>query len=149
MLYDCKSIKDIEPLSLETYVPDGNTALFDAIGNTIDYVGSRLDNTNEDEKPERLLFVIYTDGFENASTKYSREKVKFMIEHQRDKYNWEFIFLGCEENTYLVAESLGINNSVRCVFTAQGMADTYSTLNKSITSYRTTGVVDKLPNEIK
>lgn len=81
-------------LDKKNYTPSNTTALLDAVGKTINSTGARLGNMEENELPEKVIFVIITDGLENASCEFSRRQVFDMVTHQREKYNWEFIFLG-------------------------------------------------------
>ena len=102
-------------LTGETYFTRGSTALLDAVGKTIKKVGKRLSETPEDNRPGKVIFVITTDGQENASRKFSYGDVKRMISHQTDKYGWEFIFMGANIDVAKEGRSLGI-----------GAANTYS-----------------------
>ena len=79
---------------LENYSPKGNTALYDAIGLAITQTGNALAALPENERPEKVVMVIITDGQENASTDYTRKQINEMITHQREKYSWQFVFLG-------------------------------------------------------
>lgn len=96
-------------LTSDNYFVRGTTALLDAIGKTIVDVGLRLVKTKEDERPSNVIFVITTDGMENASRKFSYEKVEEMIRHQKERYNWEFIFLGANIDSKTEADSIGID----------------------------------------
>jgi uncharacterized protein YegL len=96
-------------LTDEEYYVRGCTALLDAVGKTISEAGRRLSQSEEGEKPGKVIFVITTDGMENASQEYTYEKVKRMIEHQKEKYSWEFIFMGANIDAAEEAESLGIS----------------------------------------
>jgi uncharacterized protein YegL len=91
------------------YFVRGCTALLDAVGKTILDVGYRLSNTREEEKPDKVIFVITTDGLENASFEFNYEKVKELIKHQQEKYNWEFIFLGANIDAGKEADTIGID----------------------------------------
>lgn len=108
IVYSGKPIKDVQPLNEETFVPRGSTALLDAVGRTIDEVGKRLHNTPEDQRPERVLMVILTDGGENASHTFSREQIFDKIKHQRDIYKWEFVFLAAGQEAFAEAQAIGI-----------------------------------------
>ena len=109
-LHDQANLSDAKPMTRDAYMEGGMgcTALYDAVGATIDHVGQRLADMNEEDRPGKILFIITTDGYENASQKYSRSKVKEMIQHQTDKYSWEFIFLGANLNAEETADSIGI-----------------------------------------
>jgi len=87
----------------------GSTALLDAIGRTIDKIGNAQKHTTEDERAEKVMFVITTDGMENASREYSYDKVREMIERQKEKYGWEFIFLGANIDAVETAARFGIS----------------------------------------
>ena len=123
LLYDNCNIKEVPVLTDKEYCPCGSTALYDAIGRTIDTVGHRLNNTPEEERPEKVIVSITTDGMENASKEYTFQQVKEKIEHQQEKYNWEFIFLGADLDSVNVATNLGINPDFAVTWTtsAAGM----------------------------
>ncbi len=95
-------------LTDKEYFVRGSTALLDAVGKTILDVGLRLSKTNDNEKPGKVIFVITTDGMENASREFTYEKVRDLIKHQQEKYNWEFIFLGANIDAAKEAVSIGI-----------------------------------------
>lgn len=111
VLHDHVKLQDVQPLTNKEYSPCGLTALMDAIGKTINSVGQRLANTPEEERPAHIIFVIATDGYENASKEYTRSKVKEMIEHQQEKYSWQFLFLGAGIDAYQEAASLGLGGA--------------------------------------
>lgn len=96
-------------LDHEKYYVRGMTALYDAVGKTILDVGHRLSKTPESERPEKVIFIITTDGYENASKEFTQKKVKDMIEHQTEKYNWDFLFFGANIDTAEVADTIGVN----------------------------------------
>ncbi|MEM9996193.1 MAG: hypothetical protein AAF809_00710 [Bacteroidota bacterium] len=105
---DAAPLAEVEPLTEATFVPRGNTALLDAVGRTIDDVGARLARTPEAERPGSILVCILTDGMENASSDYTRDRVKSMIEHQQEKYGWEFQFLAANQDAFAEASRIGI-----------------------------------------
>lgn len=107
LLCDSVALDSIQ-LSNENYVPRGSTALLDAIGRTIDDVGKRLSVTAESDRPGQVIVAILTDGAENTSRKYSRSQVASMIEHQKTKYSWEFVFLAANQDAITAAQSLSI-----------------------------------------
>jgi Mg-chelatase subunit ChlD len=96
-------------LNESNYTTRGSTALLDAVGKTILDIGARLANTKEEDRAEKIIFVITTDGQENASKEFNHEKIKEMITHQRDVYKWEFVFFGANIETEVVADELGID----------------------------------------
>jgi len=91
------------------YYVRGMTALYDALGKTILDVGSRLAKTPENERPEKVIFIITTDGYENASKEFTKSKIKEMIEHQQSKYSWEFLFFGANIDSTQTATSIGLS----------------------------------------
>jgi uncharacterized protein YegL len=102
----------------QQYFTRGTTALLDAVGKTINEVGIRLSKTNESDRPEKVIVMITTDGYENASIEFNGPQIKKMIEHQRDVYNWEFVFFGANINTEEVADDLGIEKDYAYEFTS-------------------------------
>ena len=128
-LHDSMDLKEVLPLTVSTYKGAGMgcTALYDAVGFTIDRVGERLVGMREEDRPHKVLFVVTTDGFENASRNYTQSRVKEMIEHQKSKYSWEFIFLGANIDSEATADSIGIgaSNAVNFSFAPQGVDDVY------------------------
>ncbi|MDF2947489.1 MAG: hypothetical protein K0S51_2168 [Bacillales bacterium] len=125
-------------LTEEEYFVRGCTALLDAVGKSIIDVGNRLAKTNEDEKPGKVIFVITTDGEENASKEFTFEKVKQLISHQQEKYGWEFIFLGANIDAEKEAECLGINekNAYNFSATEEGVEVMYSMVNEVVSEKR-------------
>lgn len=144
LLHNGVNVRDVKPMTTEDYWPRGLTALYDAIGKTINDVGHRLNNTPEDERPSKIIFVITTDGCENASKEFNQRKVKEMIEHQTDKYSWQFIFLGANIDVKEVANDIGISMDFAASYTAttRGVNSVYSTMSKITSDYKKSGVVD-------
>ncbi len=95
-------------LTVNEYYVRGCTALLDAIGKTILDVGMRISHTPEPYRPGKVIFVITTDGYENASREFTYQKIKELIRHQKEKYQWEFIFLGANIDAVKEADNLGI-----------------------------------------
>ncbi len=94
-------------LKEKDYKCDGFTALYDAIGLTINLIGKRLNETPENERPAKVLFAILTDGAENSSHDFSKEKIMEMIDHQKNFYSWDFIFLAAGPEAMMSADALG------------------------------------------
>lgn len=107
VVIDNKDIKSAEHLTSKTFVPRGNTALLDAIGRSITTTGSKIESMPEHERPSRVVMVVVTDGQENASHEFKQEKVFEMIEHQRTKYSWEFVFMGADQQAIKNASGMG------------------------------------------
>jgi hypothetical protein len=122
VVYDSKPIAEAPLLTRYNYVPRGWTALFDAIGKTIDAVGLKLASLPEDERPEKVIFVIQTDGAENYSKKFKGDKVLEMITHQKEKYSWEFLFLGANQDAVATAAKLGIGGAKTLSYNANPLS---------------------------
>ena len=114
------------------------TALYDAVGRTINSVGQRLALLTEDERPNQVLFVIMTDGFENASREFNSAKTSEMIAHQRSLYKWEFTFIGANQDAVLSAKEIGIaaGNALTYAPNAKGTEILYSRVASKIKNYR-------------
>jgi hypothetical protein len=125
-------------LTEKEYYVRGCTALLDAVGKTILDVGHRLSRTSEDERPGKVIFVITTDGLENASREFTYEKVKGLIKHQQEKYNWEFIFLGANIDVAKEADSIGISMDNAYDFEASenGVQEMYCLASEAVTEKR-------------
>jgi len=152
ILHNGVDIKTVKPLTSKEYSARGMTALLDAIGKTINTVGERLNKTNEDDKPSKVIFVITTDGQENSSREFTQSKVKEMIEHQTNNYSWKFLFLGANIDAVSTAQSFGISGQFASNYTANsvGTDSLYRSVSKSVASYRSDGEIsDNWNDEIK
>lgn len=138
VVYSAAPISDAKPLDRSTFVPRGATALLDAIGRTIEDAGSRLEAMAEDERPEKVVFVILTDGEENSSKKFTAQKINEMITHQRDVYKWDFVFLGANQDAITTASNIGIpmQGALTYAANAAGTQDAFSSLSKQMVSAR-------------
>jgi uncharacterized protein YegL len=144
LLHDRINLKDVKPITNKEYVPSSMTALLDAVGKTIDSIGNKLSNTPEPERPSKVLFLIITDGEENASKEYSYDRIKEMVKTQQDIYKWQFIFFGANIDSFDAASSLGIdiNHAVDYSATNDGIDSLYSTVSSVTGNYRSTGKID-------
>lgn len=115
VVYQGVNINDIGPIKVE---PRGSTALYDGICTAIDKVGERLANTQESERPALVVVAIMTDGGENASLEFNAKLCKEKIQHQTEKYGWQFLFLGANQDAFAVGGNIGI---------ARGHTSNYST----------------------
>lgn len=138
VLYDRISLDKIEPMNDSQYYVRGCTALLDAIGGAIHHIGNIHKYAREEDVPEKTLFIITTDGLENASREYSAEKVKKMIKKQQEKYGWEFLFLGANIDAVSTASSFGIRegNAVNYCNDSVGIEKNYSVLSKAVSRFR-------------
>lgn len=111
VINDAVPLDQVVYLDEKNYVPSNTTALLDAVGKTVNSIGTRLLNTSEEDRPEKVIFVIITDGYENASNEFTRSQVFDLVTHQREKYRWEFIFLGADIDAW--GEEIGVKTNVR------------------------------------
>jgi uncharacterized protein YegL len=139
-VYEFQKINDVPNLDETTYRIYGSTALLDALAMSIDDTGKHLASLKEEDRPSKVIFLVITDGEENASQEFSKEEVKAKVSHQTEKYNWEFIFMGANIDAIAEAESLGMatHNAINYRATPAGTSSIYNTLNESMTRYRST-----------
>ena len=109
MIHDHASISKVKDITNKEYFARGSTALLDAVGKTINHVGNRHKNALDNEVPGKTMVVIITDGYENASREYALPQIKQMIEMQKEKYGWEFLFLGANIDAVTTAAGFGIS----------------------------------------
>lgn len=138
-------LQDVEKLTTETYVPRGMTALLDAIGLTIDELGKRLAAEPEEKRPGKVIVAIFTDGLENASQLYSLKQVHDMITHQRKVYQWEFLFLGANEDAIATASQMGIDRSMasKSEFSGKGVQSSSKSFSRKIRAMRESTMYQK------
>ncbi len=119
--YASEPIGSVAPLDTKSFVPRGSTALLDAIGKTIDDLGKKLAAEPEAARPALVIFAILTDGLENASTQFTWKEISDRIAHQRDVYQWEFAFLGANQDAIATAANLSISSSMASAFVADNI----------------------------
>lgn len=138
VIHDRVPLERIAPMTAEDYRVGGCTALFDAIGGAIHHIGNIHKYARPEDVPEHTVFVITTDGMENASHRYSSQKVKQMIERQREKFGWEFIFLAANIDAVETAENIGIRRerAVNYHRDAEGTGIMYCAMSQAISSVR-------------
>lgn len=138
-LYSTKFPSNVEALTTNTFVPRGTTALYDAIGRTVTDIGSRISALPENDRPNKVVVLIITDGQENCSREYNAARIKEMVEHQQSKYNWQFVFIGANQDAVLTASGLGISaaNSLTMSYSAQGTADAFNSVASNVHNYAT------------
>ncbi len=110
VLHDRVKLSEIKKMTDKDYTVRGCTALVDAIGGAIHHIGNIHKYARPDDVPEKTMFVIMTDGMENASRKYTSKELKMMIERQKEKYGWEFLFIGANIDSIETAECYGISD---------------------------------------
>lgn len=138
VLHDRIEIKAVSPMTEKQYYVRGSTALLDAVGKTINKIGNAQKNTTKEYRAEKVVFVITTDGMENASREFSYDKIRTMIENQKEKYNWEFIFLGANIDAVRTASSIGICKSRAQNFhnDSAGIGVMYDIVGETLSAYR-------------
>jgi uncharacterized protein YegL len=129
ILHDGIDVYEVSQMTTKDYIAGGGTAMLDAIGETINRVQDRHDELGA-EKPEKVLFVITTDGEENSSRKFTKNQIEKMIKHQTNGHGWEFIFLGANMDAVTVATNIGISydRAVSYDWTSMGTDALYSTV---------------------
>lgn len=143
VLHDRVNLADIQPMTDKDYYVRGCTALLDAIGGAIHHIGNVHKYARPEDVPEHTLFIITTDGMENASRYYSSDKVKRMIEHEKDKYGWEFLFLGANIDAVETASRIGISRDRAANYhnDTEGTMLNYQVMSDAISMHRQCGSV--------
>ena len=138
LLHDRFNLKAVAPITENEYFVRGSTALLDAIGISLNKTLNAYKNTVDDEKPEKVMFVITTDGFENASREYSYDKINKMITSAKEKYGFEFVFLGANIDAVQEAEKFGIDKDMAVDYHAdsEGTELAYCEMSAAITNLR-------------
>lgn len=147
MIHDGVNIKEVKDMTTAEYMPTGMTAMLDAVGMTINHVGQKLAALPEEERPEKVLFTVVTDGKDNSSKEFNWKTVRNMIKHQHDKYSWVFTFLGANIDVDRVSDNLGIDKMLSKRYTASkiGTQKVFNAISKTMSFAR--GVsVDSLNN---
>ena len=144
VLHDRVNAKDIQPMTDRDYTVRGCTALLDAIGGAVHHIGNVHKYARTEDVPEHTIFIIMTDGMENASHIYRIDKVKQMIERQKEKYGWEFLFLGANIDAIETANHFGINADKAANYQCdcEGTALNYEVLNDAISAVRCNAALD-------
>ena len=138
VLHDRVKLSDIKPMTRSEYFVRGNTALLDAIGGSINHIGNIHKYARPADVPEKTIFVIITDGYENASRNFTREKIKALIENQKSKYSWEFLFIGANIDAVTAAQDIGIsaNRAVNYVADSAGTDVVYDSVSDAMSEAR-------------
>ena len=138
VIHDRVDLRKIEPMTDRQYRVGGCTALIDALGGAIHHIGNVHKYAREEDRPEHTVFVITTDGMENASHRYTSEEVKRMVRRQEEKYGWEFLFLGANIDAVETAAHYGIRHdrAVNYHSDAQGTALNYAAVGAAVARVR-------------
>jgi len=147
VIHDRLPLGKVPRMTEEEYFTRGCTALLDAVGGAIHHIGNVHKYARKEDVPEKTMFIITTDGYENASRRYDYDKVRKMIERQKEKYGWEFLFLGANIDAAAEAKRFGISadRAVDYLADAKGTALNYKVLNKVICSVRSGVEMDEDP----
>ena len=139
VIHDRVVIADVPNLTDKEYFVRGCTALLDAVGGAIHHIGNVHKYARKEDVPEKTLFIITTDGMENASHHYTYDKVRNMIERQKERYGWEFLFLGANIDAAAEAKRFGIDESMAANYHCDevGTVLNYEVISEAITSVRT------------
>jgi len=133
-VFECVELEHVMDITEETFVPRGSTALLDAMGRTINATKARLDSLSEDKKPEKVIFIIITDGHENASREFTREQVFNMVTERTEKNGWHFIYLGANQDAIAVGRNIGISRDSAITYTSIKTRSTYRNLSRTVGS---------------
>lgn len=138
VLYDRVSLDRIEPMNDKQYYVRGCTALLDALGGAIQHIGNVHKYAREEDRPEKTIFIITTDGMENSSRRYTYGRVKSMVERQRNTYGWEFLFLGANIDAIAVAGRFGVqaDRAVNYECDSVGTQLNYEVLSRAVSRVR-------------
>ena len=138
VLHDRRSVREVRPITNREYYVRGCTALLDAVGSAIHHIGNVHKYAREEDRPEKTLFVITTDGMENASRRYNYQQVKMMVERQKEKYGWEFLFLGANIDAAETAGRFGISEDRAVDFhnDSAGIGLNFEVLGETVSAVR-------------
>ena len=138
VIHDRRPLKDVKPITNSEYYVRGCTALLDAVGGAIHHIGHVQKSLPEDQRPDKTIFIITTDGMENSSSHYTYDKVKKMVEKKKEKKGWEFIFLGANIDAIAVADRFGVaaNRAVRYECDGVGTALNFRAMSNMISRTR-------------
>ena len=144
VIHDRVDIRRVEPLTERQYFVDGCTALIDAVGGAIHHIGNVHKYARDEDVPEHTVFVITTDGMENASHRYSSDEVKQMVRRQKEKYGWEFLFLGANIDAVETAAHMGIDRDRAVNFHSDSVGQrlNYRVMSDAMCEMRTNGRLD-------
>lgn len=145
IVHDGVPIAEVPKLDERSFRPRGMTALYDAIGRTVDDVGRRISRTPRKERPGHVIVAILTDGLENASSDYTSHRVREMIEHQQSVYSWDFVYLGANQDAFSESRKLGLakestrqwdSTSEGTMYALREMSSTVSTMRQPVAPTR-------------
>lgn len=135
VVYEMVDIKEVKEYSLH---PRGSTALLDSVGKAINTTGSKISYMKESDRPGKVIFVTITDGYENSSKEFTKQRIKEMVEHQKNVYSWQFVDLGVGIDTYSDSHDYGtsVGSKLNVSRSSKGAADMFESLGNKFASYR-------------
>ena len=136
VVYASKDLQKVRPLVL---VPRGSTALLDAIGKTVVAEGEMLARKKEEDRPGHVIVLVMSDGQENASKEWTREKVSELLNQQKDTYGWKFIFMGTNQDAVTEGQSMGFDADYAVTFGAGNTVGTYNVTSANVAAMRKGG----------
>jgi Mg-chelatase subunit ChlD len=139
VVHEAREVHEVPDLNLDTFQPRGATPLLDALGQTILSTGKALAAIPETNRPDKVVFVVITDGQENASHSFTKSRIKEMIDHQTGKYNWQFIYLGANQDSFDEAGAVGIPMATTADYASSKMDRAFRLTSANVASYRRTG----------
>jgi len=144
VVHESMPILEVPDLNHQTFQPRGGTPLLDALGQTIDSTGRALAAIPEANRPNKVVFVVITDGQENSSHQHTKASVKERIDHQSSRYNWQFVFLGANQDAFDEAGAVGIAMGNAANFAPARMQVAFAATAANVASYRRSGNAAKL-----
>jgi len=144
VVHESMPILEVPDLNHQTFQPRGGTPLLDALGQTIDSTGRALAAIPEANRPNKVVFVVITDGQENSSHQHTKTSVKERIDHQSSRYNWQFVFLGANQDAFDEAGAVGIAMGNAANFAPARMQVAFAATAANVASYRRSGNAAKL-----
>ena len=144
VVHESMPILEVPDLNHQTFQPRGGTPLLDALGQTIDSTGRALAAIPEANRPNKVVFVVITDGQENSSHQHTKTSVKERIDHQSSRYNWQFVFLGANQDAFDEAGAVGIAMGNAANFAPARMQAAFAATAANVASYRRSGNAAKL-----
>lgn len=147
--YEMTPLAGVKELSNFTFIPRGSTALNDSLARLIHETGEKLAGMHESDRPDRVLFLILTDGEENASIEYSKDAVRKLIEHQEFVYKWQFVYIGANQDSFAESADRGIQHAMNFSADAEGVSAMFSKVSMSTSNFRLQGdfAFDDIPAE--
>ena len=144
VVHESRPVRDVPELNQDTYQPRGSTPLLDALGQTIISTGKTLAAIPEAKRPDKVVFVVITDGEENASHQFTKTRVKEMIDHQTGKYNWQFVYLGANQDAFAEAGAVGIPMAMAANYAPSNMEVAFAGTSANVASFRRSGHASSL-----